>query len=189
MLLFQRYGNLLLLGTLLAGSLFIVATRVQPRALTRPTTAAPVDRAPAARIDHPAPPFTLNSLDGSTVTLGDLAGQVVLINVWASWCVPCRAEMPMLQATYAEYHTQGFTILAVNQREPASTVAAYMQEVGLTFPALLDTRGTVSGAYRANVLPSSYLLDRRGVIRAVYRGPIPRSVLVSTVEQLLQEPA
>jgi thiol-disulfide isomerase/thioredoxin len=121
------------------------------------------------------------------VQLSDLRGQVVLVNVWATWCPPCRAEMPMIEAAYARYRDQGFTVLAVNQREDAPTIAAYLQAGGYSFPALLDADGAVSGLYQALVLPSSYFIDRAGVVRAVYKGLLARSVIAGTVEQLLAE--
>lgn len=180
--------NLLLIVVLLAGGLFIIATRVQSEApaLSAPQRGAVADT-PAPQENHPAPDFALSDLDGATVQLSALRGQVVLINVWATWCPPCRAEMPMIQAAYGQYRDQGFTVLAVNQREDARTVAAYMAQSNLTFPALLDPDGAVSAAYRANVLPSSFFIDRAGVVRAVYRGPMSRGVIAGTVEQLLAE--
>ena len=183
------YGLIVII--LVLGSVFVWAKRVPPagadaEVLVRRTPAR--ETAVAAPItDHPAPDFALTSIAGSEVQLSQLAGQVVLINVWATWCPPCRAEMPAIQAAYEQYRDQGFTVLAVNQQEDARTVAAYLRDEGLTFTALLDEDGSVSTAYQARVLPSSFFVDRRGVIRAVYRGPMPRSVIAGTVVQLLQE--
>lgn len=184
----QRHWNWLFATVLLLGALFIVATRVQPQ----PTTAARVPTsagvlAPAPLPDHPAPDFTLNTLDGTKVALSDLKGQVLLINVWATWCPPCRIEMPAIQAAYDQYHEQGFTVAAVNLQEDPSAVATFMREHQLTFPALLDPDGNVSQAYQALSLPSSFFVDRRGVIRAVYHGPMPRSIIAGMVEQLVRE--
>jgi len=180
--------NLLLLATLLVGSLFIAATRVRSDAPGAASNRRPaVAAAPAPRANHPAPDFALADLAGTPVQLSTLRGQVVLINVWATWCPPCRAEMPIIQITYEQYRDQGFTVLAVNLREESRTVAAYMQQSGLTFPALLDSDGTVSDHYQAHVLPSSFFIDKAGVVRAVYRGPMTRSVITATVAQLLAE--
>lgn len=173
---------------LLLGSVVIQVTRVQPAApLAVQLSRSAVVSDPAPQPDHPAPDFALRNLDGSVVRLSELRGQVLLINVWATWCPPCRAEMPTIQAAYEQYAEQGFTVLAVNLREDPRAVAAFMNQYGLTFPALLDVDGAVSATYRASVLPSSFFVDRQGVIRAVYRGPMPRSVIAGTVEQLLQE--
>ncbi len=180
--------NLLLVIVLLVGGLFIIATRVQPETVAASALSrSPVADTPAPQENHPAPDFTLSDPGGATVQLSALRGQVVLVNVWATWCPPCRAEMPMIDAAYAQYRDQGFTVLAVNQREDGRSVAAYMAQTGLSFPALLDRDGAVSAAYRANVLPSSFFIDRAGVVRAVYRGPMSRGVIAGTVEQLLAE--
>ena len=179
--------NLLLAGVLLTGSLFIAATRVRPpHTDTVPVVADSAATDPAPITDHPAPGFTLPSLDETNIRLSDLKGQVALINIWATWCPPCRAEMPTIQAAYEQYHDQGFTVLAVNLQEDPRTIAAFLREYKLTFPALLDLDGQVSRTYQAYSLPSSFFVDRKGIIRAVYRGPMPRSVIAGTVEQLLQ---
>lgn len=178
--------NMLLLLVLLAGSLWISATRVRfepAQGTSSPQASVATDAAPLE--NHPAPDFTLTDLHGKSIHLADLRGQVVLINVWATWCPPCRAEMPMIQAAYAQYGAQGFTVLAVNQREDQQTVAAYMQQNGLTFPALLDVDANVGTLYQARALPSSFFIDKTGVIRGVYRGPMTRSIITGTVEQLL----
>ncbi|HEY0603731.1 MAG TPA: TlpA disulfide reductase family protein, partial [Herpetosiphonaceae bacterium] len=182
--------NRLFLGVMIFGTLFIAATRVRPNQslpLQLHTAAVLPDPAPAA--NHPAPDFALPLIDGSTVKLSDLKGKVVLINVWATWCPPCRAEMPAIQAAYETYRDQGFIVLAVNLREHPRTVAAFMEQFGLTFQTPLDLEGRVSDMYRASVLPSSFFVDRQGVIRAVYRGPMPRSVIAGTAEQLLGYPS
>lgn len=189
MLVLQRsQWNILLAGVLLFGSAFISATRLRPGGGSV-VAAAPVSAAttPAPLAEHPAPDFRLLGLEGKPLVLSELKGQVVLINVWATWCPPCRAEMPTIQASYERYRDQGFTVLAVNLQEDPRTVGTFMQQFGLTFPALLDLDGKVSNTYRAYALPSSFFVDRRGVIRAVYRGPMPRSVIAGTVEQLLRE--
>jgi peroxiredoxin len=178
----------LLAGTLIAGLLFIAATRVRPQeaaGVSAPREA--VATIPAPVVNHPAPDFTLLDLTGAPVQLAELRGQVVLINVWATWCPPCRAEMPAIQTVYEQYRERGFTVIAVNIREDADTVRDFMAQNGLTFPALLDGDGAVSNLYQARVYPSSYFVDRAGVVRAVYRGPMARSVIAGTVEQLIAE--
>jgi cytochrome c biogenesis protein CcmG, thiol:disulfide interchange protein DsbE len=184
----QRQWNLLLLAVLIAGSLFIAATRVRPGAAATPL-AVRTDMLPdpAPLPDHPAPGLALPQLDGTQRTLGELRGQVVLINIWATWCPPCRAEMPAIQQAYTTYRDRGFTVLAVNQGEDATAIAPFLEQHGLTFPSLLDRDGQASATYQARVLPSSFFVDRRGVIRAVYRGPMPSRVIAGTVEQLLEE--
>lgn len=174
---------------LITGIVFIATTRVQSDRGAASASGSPdtVVNIVAPQENHLAPDFALNTLEDQRIQLSALRGQVVLINIWATWCSPCRAEMPMMQAAYAQYRERGFIVLAVNLREESQTVAQYMQESGLTFPALLDRDGQVSNDYRALVIPSSFFIDKAGVIRAVYRGPMARSVITGTVEQLLAE--
>lgn len=184
----EHHWNALLAAVLLGGLLFIVGTRVRPELPVQVSgQTTPRSAAPAPVVGHPAPDFALVDQDGNPVALSALRGQVVLVNIWATWCPPCRAEMPAIQSVYARYRDEGFTVLAVNQREEASVVVAYLEEHGLEFAAPLDVDGRVSDAYRASLLPSSFFIDRAGIVRAVYRGPMARSVIAGTVEQLLAE--
>jgi len=176
----HRSWNLVIALVVVFGGAWIAATRAQP--------ADALDgRAEPSSATSAAPSFALPALDGSTVALDELRSQVVLINVWATWCPPCRAEMPALQTAYDHYRDQGFVVLAVNQREDAARVAAFMREYRLTFPALLDRDGAVAALYGAPYLPSSFFVDRQGQIRTIYRGPLPPRVLAATIEQLLAE--
>ena len=184
----QRQWNMVLVTVLVAGSLFIAATRVQPGSgAYSPAAQTDVLPEPAPLPNHPAPDLALPQLDGTPRTLRDLRGQVVLINVWATWCPPCRAEMPAIQQAYTAYRDRGFIVLAVNQREDATAIRPFLEQHGLTFPILMDSDGQASATYQASALPSSFFVDRRGVIRAVYRGPMPPRVINGIVEQLLQE--
>jgi len=184
----QRQWNMVLVTVLVAGSLFIAATRVQPGSgAYSPAAQTDVLPEPAPLPNHPAPDLALPQLDGTPRTLRDLRGQVVLINVWATWCPPCRAEMPAIQQAYTAYRDRGFIVLAVNQREDATAIRPFLEQHGLTFPILMDSDGQASATYQASALPSSFFVDRRGVIRTVYHGPMPPSVINGTIEQLLQE--
>ncbi|MGB9753218.1 MAG: alkyl hydroperoxide reductase [Roseiflexus castenholzii] len=183
----RNLWDLFLVATLLIGSVFIWTTRMTSGIAAPSLTPAPGDMQPAPRIGHPAPEFTLTAIDGTEMTLSDLRGQVVLINLWASWCPPCRAEMPAIQHAYERFHDQGFIVLAVNQQEDVATVVQYMHDQQLTFPALLDSDARVGAAYQVRMLPSSFFVDRRGMIRAVYRGPMSRGMIEGTIEQLIAE--
>jgi cytochrome c biogenesis protein CcmG, thiol:disulfide interchange protein DsbE len=183
--------NLLIAAILVVGAGLIIAGRV-PDGPPAQGAAAPISAAsesdPAPAVGHPAPEFTLVDLDGRMVALRELRGKVVLVNVWATWCPPCRAEMPAMQAALDRYGEQGLVVLAVNQREDREAVAAFMRERQLAFPALLDSDGAVGAAYQASALPSSFFIGRDGMVRAVYRGPLSRSVLESTIAGLVAEP-
>lgn len=136
-----------------------------------------------------APDFTLQTSDGEEYTLSDLRGSAVLINLWATWCPPCRAEMPAIEKMYREYKDKGLVVLAVDmtyQDNPAD-VAPFIQEYGLTFPVLLDQTGTVGAAYQLRSLPSSYFIDRFGIIReVVIGGPMSEALLRARIEQILK---
>ncbi len=121
-------------------------------------------------IGEPAPPFSLPGVRGEQISLTDYAGKPILLNFFATWCVPCRAEMPHLQAAYAEHSTDGLVVLGVDVQEGAELVAPFMDELGLTFPAVLDATGEVSvGTYRVGTLPTSVLIDRDGEVALITR--------------------
>jgi len=145
-------------------------------------------RIPAAREGFLAPDFALPDAQGQTVRLSDLRGRPVLVNLWASWCGPCQAEMPEMQEVYEAYQDQGFTILAVNttfQDEPRAA-QEFAGSLGLTFPILFDLDGSVSGLYQVRAMPTSFFVDQEGVIRrAVFGGPMPEALLRAEVEKLL----
>jgi peroxiredoxin len=116
---------------------------------------------------HLAPDFSLKTLEGKTVRLSDLRGKkVVLVNFWATWCPPCRSEIPTMQQIYTEYKGKGFEILAINiERDSKEEILEFMKELRLTFPVLLDPDMKVTRTYRLIGLPVSMLIDRQGIIR------------------------
>jgi peroxiredoxin len=126
--------------------------------------------APAAVVGAPAPDFTLTDVAGNAVTLSKLKGQVVLINFWATWCGPCRVEMPAIQRRYEAFKDQGLTVLAVNFDEPLIDVSAFQNSFNLTFPVLLDPGGIVNDLYRMRGYPSSFMVDRSGLITKLHIG-------------------
>ncbi len=119
-----------------------------------------------------APDFHLTILDGEETSLSDYRGKVVAVNLWATWCPPCRAELPGMNAVYDAYHEDGFVLLAVNGREEESLVSKFINEEGFTFPVLLDPQGQVMSIYSVYSFPTTYIIDRDGVIRYVQTGPI-----------------
>ena len=126
----------------------------------------------APEVGSYAPDFSLTALDGRPVALSDLRGQVVLLNFWTTDCVPCRAEMPDIQAAYQDYQDRNFVVLSINVKEGERAVAQFAQEFHLTMPVLLDRDGSTTRRYRVRGLPTSFLVDPEGVIRKLKVGEI-----------------
>lgn len=135
---------------------------------------APGLNQPSPEVGARAPDFALPTLQGETLRLSDLRGQVVLVNFWATWCGPCRVEMPTMQA---RYNHDGFTIVAVNFAEEADVVQAYADELQLSFPIVLDGDGAVQELYRVRGYPSSFFVDPDGIVRFFHIGEMSESVM------------
>ena len=106
--------------------------------------------------------FSLDDLNGESIALSSLRGNLVFLNFWATWCPPCRAEMPSMQALYESLEDASFTIVAVDVREPKQTVSNYIEENGFTFPVLLDSTGRIGGYFGARSIPTTYLINPEG---------------------------
>ena len=118
----------------------------------------------------PAPDFTLRTLSGSNLRLQEQRGNVVLVNFWATWCAPCRQEMPHLARLYDKYRAAGFVLLGVNVDDDTKNAAALAGKLGLQFPVSLDSDKKVSRLYDLSAMPSTVLIDRDGRVRYVHRG-------------------
>src|SRR3972149_5609247 len=139
---------------------------------------------PSPREGFSAPDFTLDLLGGGQVTLSELRGKVVMVNLWASWCPPCRAEMPAIEKVYRANKERGLEVLAVNStvQDNEADAADFVQNFGLTFPIPLDRTVAVSARYQLRALPSTYFIDRGGLIRSVViGGPMSEAVIQSKV--------
>jgi peroxiredoxin len=132
-----------------------------------------------------APNFSLTDLKGETVTLSQFRGQPVVINFWATWCVPCRKEIPAFQRAFEAHQTEGLVILAVNQKEEASLVEPYVAEFDLSFEILYDADGAVSKTYQVTGLPRTVFVDRQGVIKHIQIGEIQEVVLQGLLDRIL----
>jgi cytochrome c biogenesis protein CcmG/thiol:disulfide interchange protein DsbE len=132
-----------------------------------------------------APDFDLPSLSGGRVRLADLKGKPVVLNFWASWCTPCRREMPDFQEVLNKYKDQGLQVYGVNVGESEVAVASFIRTIGVDFPVLLDLEEKAQTAYKILPLPTTFFIDRSGVIRAVYPYQMSRAQMEAEVIRLL----
>lgn len=145
--------------------------------------------ATAPRISYHAPQFTLTDLNGEKADLQTVVNgnRVTLVNFWATWCPPCRAEIPELVKFYNQYKTRGVALLAVNLQESRETVKAFAKKTGMRFPVLLDSSGKVAETYQVYAIPTTFILDRHGVIRELIQGGTDLATLRTKVGKLLAE--
>lgn len=146
---------------------------------------------PTARAGVPAsaPDFALPAMDGSELRLSDLRGQVVMINFWATWCGPCRQEMPLLQQLQVKYEPLGFTLVGINVEPESAGARTWLEKVPVTFPILFDRQNQVAERFGVQGMPSSVFVDRSGKVRYVHRGyqPGDESKYADMVRSLVKE--
>lgn len=140
-----------------------------------------------AKVGEPAPDFTLSTPDGETLRLSDLRGQTVLLNFWATWCPPCKTEMPDMEDLYQKYKDQGFTIVAVDQQESPAAVQDFFDKMNLSFQSVIDPTGETFNVYRVVALPTSYFIDSDGIIRFQHRGMMTREQMENYTSQLISD--
>ena len=139
----------------------------------------------------PAPAFKLSGRGGKTIDLAQYKGQVVMINFWASWCVPCRQEMPLLEDIYKKYKPMGFTMLAVNVEPDSKAAEAWLGKLSkpVTFPVAFDVDSKVSKAYKVAGMPSTVFVDRKGNVRVMHKGykPGDENFYLTQIRSMLKE--
>jgi thiol-disulfide isomerase/thioredoxin len=152
-------------------------------------TAAPA--APAivpVKVNFPTPDLTLSDTQGVSHALGDYRGQVVLINLWATWCPPCKEEMPTLEAFYNKYKEKGFVIVAINDGDPTADVLKFVKDYKLTFPVWLDpTYLATEKAFNTLNLPTSFVMDRDGTLKLTWVGAISSEMLEKYITPMIEE--
>jgi len=138
---------------------------------------------------QPAPDFALKSSTGENLRLSEYRGDVVMINFWATWCGPCRQEMPHLDALYARYERVGFNLLGVNIDDDSRRAMQMIEELGVSFPVLFDARKEVSELYEVNAMPVTVIVDREGNVRYIHQGYKPgyEDKYLDQVRSLLRE--
>ncbi len=136
------------------------------------------------RVGDLAPDFTLQGLDGKPMKLSDYRGKAVLVNFWATWCPPCRMEMPDLEKAYQKYKDQGVVFLGIDMQEDPATVKSFIQQNGYNWSFAVDSDTQVSRTYQASAIPTSYFIDRNGIIRDTQIGAMSSSILESKLSKI-----
>ena len=140
-------------------------------------------------VGQPAPDFVLKSASGDNLRLSEFRGDVVMINFWATWCGPCRQEMPLLDELYSTYQRVGFNLLGVNIDDDSGKAMNMITELGVSFPVLFDTRKEVSKLYAVDAMPATIIVDRDGRVRHVHHGYKPgyEQDYLNEIRSLLRE--
>jgi peroxiredoxin len=167
---------------LLGAGLIPLLANAQQKALD---SAAPIF--PPTTSNYPALPLALTNLQGKPVSIEDYRGKVILVNNWATWCPPCKTEMPELQAYYTTHDAEGFVVLAIESGESSDQVASFAKEYGMSFPVWLDPQGKALENFQNWNLPSSYVIDRDGIVRLSWTGAINQPTMEQYVTPLLEE--
>ena len=140
-----------------------------------------------AQIGKPISDFTLTDINGATHKISDYKGRPVLINAWATWCPPCRGEMPDLHAFYLKHQAEGFEMLAINSGESQAVVASFIKQMGFTFPALVDQNKVVLDGLGVNGLPTSILVGRDGTVKYIHIGGLTPDAIEKELTPLLSQ--
>ncbi|RPI86283.1 MAG: TlpA family protein disulfide reductase [Chloroflexi bacterium] len=140
-----------------------------------------------AEVSYPAPEINLVDLEGNSVSLEDYLGKTVMVNNWATWCPPCKAEMPDLDRYYQTHKDEDFILIGIEAGDTEANVSSFVQSYGINFPIWLDAKQEAVQAFRNNGLPNSYIIDTSGTIRIVWNGAVTLKQLEKYVTPLLED--
>ena len=173
-----RLQNIALIvgGVILIGAVLVFAFAATPNVRVGP-----------ARVGQPITNFTLTDLNGAAHSIADYAGRPVLINAWATWCPPCKAEMPALHEFYLKHKAEGFELLAVNSGDSRAEVQQFIAQTGFTFPVLLDTNKDVLDGLGVSGLPTSIFVGRDGTVKTIHVGGLTPDAIEQTLTPLLSQ--
>jgi cytochrome c biogenesis protein CcmG/thiol:disulfide interchange protein DsbE len=175
----------LLLGAAILGTVYLVERGNEARRAT--TIVVPgVAGAQAPRVGQPAADFQITSPDGRPLSLAQFKGRPVWINFWASWCAPCRAEFPDMDAVYRKHQDRGLVLLAISYAEQPAEVAAYIERAQPAFTIGVDPAGTVAGQYRVLGLPTHVFVDAEGIVRDIRVGPMNQELMQEKLATILR---
>ena len=176
-----------LLTLILFGLLAAPGCTLSAQDITRqPGLPPPSKLSPAAEVGRLAPDFTLIDLESNSVTLSDFRGKAVFINFWATWCPPCRAEMPEIEAIYQEYKSKDVVVIGVDLYEAENEVRQYVQQGGYSWIFVIDTTGEVTKNYAITAIPTSFFLDKEGVIQAMNVGAMTKRAMESKLAEAMK---
>ena len=178
--------NLQVIPLVLIGVGLIVLGLVFAKTISSDSISNDFSVVPSA-VNFPAPELTLNDLDGNRIAITDYRPQIVLINNWATWCPPCRAEMPVLAKYFKQHKDHGFILVGINAGDPSDKVESFVEEYELPFPVLLDPNTRSLIAFQNDGLPSSYVVNQDGNVVLAWTGPINRAMLEKYVTPLLEQ--
>ena len=177
----SRWVALVLLAVVLLGLLAVQACTPSSQAVSIGQQESTI----GVNVGDRAPDFTLTDLDGNQVSLSDFRGKVVFINFWATWCPPCRAEMPEIEALYQQYKTKDVVVIGVDILETDDKVRQFVERGGYSWIFVIDSTGTVSANYNINAIPTSYFIDREGIIRAVNIGAMTERAMEAKLAEAM----
>ena len=180
----RQAGLAILLGVAILGAVYLIERGDEANRATTITMPG-VEGAVAPRVGQPAADFQVEGLDGQSIRLSQFKGQPVWINFWATWCAPCRAEFPEMEAVYRKNQAQGLVLLAVSFSEQPADVAGYVERARPSFTIGVDPPGVVAGQYRVMGLPTHVFVDAEGIIRDIRVGPMNQELMHEKLRAIL----